>query len=100
MNKHYYVTQRVRLYGRSYEAGEVIEADEADVADLVGSVLRNAEIVNQAEVEPPTEPPQAALIDTAPATDADSDSQPPEKPVVKKAAPVVKKASATRDTTK
>ena len=43
MNKHYYVIQRVRLYGRSYEVGEVIEADDADVADLVGSALKEAD---------------------------------------------------------
>lgn len=124
MNKHYYVTQRVRLYGRSYEAGEVIEADDADVADLVGRALKEAQIVDQGETTlgDPGDPPaplanadtqtdqgdtqlndDAQTGQTEGQSDAGSDSadsepaaEPAVQPAVKKAAPVVKKSSTAK----
>lgn len=59
MEKNYLVMKRLRLYGRSYEVGEVIGADDADVADLVGRVLKEAHIVSQGEATlgDPNDPP-------------------------------------------
>lgn len=65
MDKNYLVIQPLRLYGRSYKSGEVIEAAEEDVAELVGTALREATIVDQGETQlgdPDGKPALRALV--------------------------------------